>query len=75
MSTTDHEYTLLMLEGCKHQGQRITQGTKTHSDVEKNLKRKIEVHSQWGCAGKCITAKQMKDHRCVGRCEDSGTKS
>lgn len=41
MSTTDHEYTVLMLEGCKHQGQRITQGTKTHSDMKKLKKGKL----------------------------------
>lgn len=26
MSTTDHKYPLLMLEGCKHQGQTIIPG-------------------------------------------------
>jgi len=46
MSITDlltgvshHEYTWLMLEGWKHQAQRITQGTKIHSDVKKRIQK------------------------------------
>lgn len=36
MSTMEHEHTLLMLEGCKHQDERIVPGVKTHSDMKIN---------------------------------------
>lgn len=37
----DHGYTLLVLQGCKHQSQRITEATKAHSDMKKK-KLKVE---------------------------------
>lgn len=35
MPAPDHEYTLLVLQGCKHQSQRISEVTKAHSDMKK----------------------------------------
>lgn len=34
----DHGYTLLVLQGCKHQSQRVDEVTKAHSDMKKKIK-------------------------------------
>lgn len=50
MPAPDHGCTLLVLQGCKHQSQRISEATKAHSDMKKKIKNgKLRFKGKMQC--------------------------